>query len=245
MSCERFRAALTAYAAGGDVGAAAARHLDGCARCQARVEMQRQLLSELDAELHGSLSVSASPEFVANVTRAARRPVEWRRSWSAPAMWTGIAAAAAIILLAVFVRQSAPVDPARPGDFPLEPPPAQAIAREIPPEPGSPTSAPVARDRASVRSSRPQAEGRPRITAKAKSASADPPVIVEPARAQAILRLRELMIAGRLDGDMLPPPRTPEAVLAELVVAPLGVSEIKVPDVEIVSRPPAAPLERQ
>ena len=82
------------------------------------------------------------------------------------------------------------------------------------------------------------------MRAKAKPASADPPVVVEPARAQAILRLRELMIAGRLDGEMLPPPRTPEAALAELIVAPLGVSEIKVPDVEIVSRPPAAPHER-
>ena len=147
-------------------------------------------------------------------------------------MWrTGLAAAAAVILLAVFVRQSAPVDPARPPDVPLKAQPAQAVARTLPPEPGGEASA--------------QAGNRPRITAKAKPASADPPVIVEPARAQAILRLRELMIAGRLDGDMLPPPRTPEAALAELIVAPLGVPEIKVPDVEIVNRQSAAPSERQ
>jgi hypothetical protein len=73
-----------------------------------------------------------------------------------------------------------------------------------------------------------------------KPSIAEPPVIVEPARALAIQRLRELMTDGRLDGDMLPPPRPPEAVLAELIIAPLEVSDIKVPDVEIVNRPPAA-----
>ena len=71
----------------------------------------------------------------------------------------------------------------------------------------------------------------------------EPPVIVDPRRALALARLRELMTEGRLDGDMLPPPRTPDAVLAELIVAPLAVSEIKVPDVESVSRPPAASPE--
>ena len=240
MSCERFRTALTAYAAGADVGAAAARHLDGCAPCQARVEMQRRLLSELDTELQGSLAVWASPEFVANVTRAARRSGEKRRrSWSAPAVWTGLATAAAIILSAVVVRQSAPVDPARPPDVPLKAQSAEGVARTLPSGAGGQTAAQAAPQGASVR------DVRPRITAKAKPASPYPPVIVEPARAQAILRLRELMIAGRLDGDMLPPPRTPEAALAELIVPPLGVPEIKVPDVEIVNRQSAAPPERQ
>lgn len=69
----------------------------------------------------------------------------------------------------------------------------------------------------------------------------DPPVIVEPARALAIQRLRELMTQGRLDEQTLPPPVTPEASLAELAIAPLEVTEIRVPDVQIVSRPPAAP----
>ena len=49
------------------------------------------------------------------------------------------------------------------------------------------------------------------------------------------------MTEGSLDGKMLPPPVTPEAALAELTIAPLEVAEIRVPDVEIVSRPPAAP----
>ena len=69
----------------------------------------------------------------------------------------------------------------------------------------------------------------------------DPPVIVEPARALAIARLRELMTQGRLNEKMLPPPVTPEAALAELSIAPLEIAEIRVPDVEIVGRPPAAP----
>ena len=75
----------------------------------------------------------------------------------------------------------------------------------------------------------------------ARLPSSDPPVIVEPSRALAIQRLRELMTQGRLDEKMLPPPVTPEAALAELTIAPLEIAEIRVPDVEIVSRPPAAP----
>ncbi len=71
--------------------------------------------------------------------------------------------------------------------------------------------------------------------------TSNPPVIVEPSRALAIQRLRELMTEGSLDGQMLPPPVTPEAALAELAIAPLEVAEIRVPDVQTVSRPPAAP----
>jgi hypothetical protein len=71
-----------------------------------------------------------------------------------------------------------------------------------------------------------------------------PPVIVEPERRLAIERLRELMTQGRLDEQMLPPPLTPEASLAELAIKPLEVAEIRVPDVQIVSRPPAAPLRQ-
>ena len=74
-----------------------------------------------------------------------------------------------------------------------------------------------------------------------RSADVEPPVIVEPERALAIQRLRELMTEGSLDGKMLPAPVTPEAALAELTIAPLEIAEIRVPDVEIVSRPPAAP----
>jgi len=74
-----------------------------------------------------------------------------------------------------------------------------------------------------------------------RSADVEPPVIVEPERALAIQRLRELMTQGRLDEKMLPPPVSPEAALAELTIAPLEIAEIRVPDVAIVSRPPAAP----
>ena len=83
---------------------------------------------------------------------------------------------------------------------------------------------------------RPDTQPRPLATL-----NADPPVIVEPARALAIERLRELITQGRLNEKMLPPPVTPEAALAELSIAPLAIAEISVPDVEIVGRPPAAP----
>jgi hypothetical protein len=69
----------------------------------------------------------------------------------------------------------------------------------------------------------------------------EPPVIVDPRRALALARLRELMTEGRLDGSMLPPARTPEAVLAELTVAPLEIPDIPVPAVETVDRRSTAP----
>ena len=81
----------------------------------------------------------------------------------------------------------------------------------------------------------------PPVAAARRTPDGDPPVIVEAERALAIQRLRELMMQGRLDEKMLPPPVTPEAALAELSIAPLEIAEIRVPDVEIVGRPPAAP----
>jgi hypothetical protein len=90
-----------------------------------------------------------------------------------------------------------------------------------------------------------EAVSRKAASCTSRTPSAEPPVIVEPSRALAIQRFRELMIEGRLDGDMLPPPRTPQAVVAELIVPPLAIAEIKVPDVEMVSRPAATSPERQ
>jgi hypothetical protein len=71
----------------------------------------------------------------------------------------------------------------------------------------------------------------------------EPPVIVDPAQARAIARLRELVSAGRLNAEMLPPAAPHES--AELTVLPLDIPEITVPDVESVGRAPGAARERQ
>jgi hypothetical protein len=216
------------------------------------LDTQVQLLAELDAELGQSLSIAASPDFAARVARQAREARAQR--WILAPAWAGVGVAA-VIMLSVWVSR-APLDDAtafrlkpeatrpRAGDVLLK---AESTEAPKPPLPdcvasgfsrkvagGGCASAAVTAARRRNNSVRPN-----------RTLATEPPVIVEPSRALAIQRLRELMIAGRLDGDMLPPPRTPEAVLAELIVPPLAVSEIKVPDVDIVSRPPAASQERQ
>ncbi len=80
MSCERFRPALTAHAAGAALEPAAERHLGECAACRQLLDTQARLLAELDAELGRSLSIAASPGFAAKVARSARR----RQSAGAP-----------------------------------------------------------------------------------------------------------------------------------------------------------------
>ena len=72
MSCERFGTAIAAHAAGAAIDPATARHLSGCAACRRLLDTQAQMLAELDAELGRSLSLTASPDFVARVARAAR-----------------------------------------------------------------------------------------------------------------------------------------------------------------------------
>src|SRR5687768_3249758 len=103
MSCERFREAITGHAAGAELDPAAAAHLAACDACAARLDRQRRLLAEVDAELERALAMTASSEFVAGVTARVRtsdgRPA---------AVWIGLAAAAAIAA-AAFLR--APVTP--------------------------------------------------------------------------------------------------------------------------------------
>jgi hypothetical protein len=79
--------------------------------------------------------------------------------------------------------------------------------------------------------------------AAAPSVRQEPPVIVSPDQARAIARLHQLVNAGRLNQKTLPPERPHEA--AELVVAPLEIPDIKVPDVEFPGRPPGSAVEQE
>ena len=273
MSCERFRPALAAHAAGAPLDPAAERHLGGCEACRRVLDTQAQVLAELDAELGRSLSISASPDFVAKVARAARDiDAAPARRWIPEPVWAGLAMAAAIVL-AVWIG----------ADFRLKPEATQTIGEgaQRTPEAGQtstadvrpkadaapgasenirlhPGSAGTASRNARLKPETVQtraslapgcvASGFSRKAATQTCESrgtrlptSDPPVIVEASRALAIQRLRELMTEGSLDGQMLPPPVTPEASLAELAIAPLTVAEIRVPDVQTVSRSPAAP----
>jgi hypothetical protein len=195
------------------------------------LETQVQLLAEFDAELGRTLSISASPDFAVRVARQARDAGEARgQRWIPAPMFAGLGVAAAIVL-AVWVRQ-APVS-----DTEVFHPKAEATRPRaedvvLKPEPTEvPEATPSDVPLSAVRHTPTYSPDRKRI------ASVEPPVIVEPSRALAIQRLRELMTDGRLDQKMLPPPATPETVLAELSIAPLEIADIRVRDVEIVGRP--------
>src|SRR5215213_6165051 len=102
MSCERYRPAIAAHAAGDTIAGAAAQHLGSCAACRRRLETGRQLLAEVDAELRHALAPGASPEFAPRViasvdTGSASRSRRWL-----PAAWAGFAAAAAIAAVVLF-----------------------------------------------------------------------------------------------------------------------------------------------
>ena len=239
MSCERFREAIAGHAAGEDISGAAAAHITSCESCRAEVERRRRLLAEVDAELSRTLSLSASPDFVARVTSSVSsipsRSVVWR-----PAVaWGGLAAAAAIATVA-FLRAPAPAPQ-------LDAPPKSASAGPAPIAAVSTPAAAVSTPAAAV-----PATAAARRTAARRSHSrslhvtaprpaGEPPVVIDPAQARAIARFRELVNAGRLNGTLLPPERPHDAT--ELAVAPLEIPEIKMPGVEFAGRPPGSGVE--
>ena len=232
MSCERFRKAITAHAAGADITGAAADHVVACESCRARIDHHRRVLGEVDAELARMLSVGATPEFVARVTSSAAAAGRRTISWRPAAAWIGLAAAAAIVM-AFFLRADAP---------PPQPAPAARTAAAVPAPKAAPsvaesTEPPAGRQ--STAAHRPQPRSPHRLTAVRHRE--EPPVIVDASQARAIARLRELLSAGRLNQEMLPPQRSHDT--AELAVTPLEIPEIKVPDVEFAGRPPGSAVD--
>ena len=232
MSCERFRKAITAHAAGADITGAAADHVVACESCRARIDHHRRVLGEVDAELARMLSVGATPEFVARVTSSAAAAGRRTISWRPAAAWIGVAAAAAIVM-AFFLRAPASA-----------PQPAAARTAAVPASKAAPsvaasTEPPAVRH--STAAHRPQPRSSHRVVAVRHRE--EPPVIVDASQARAIARLRELFSAGRLNEKMLPPERSHET--AELAVAPLEIPEIKVPDVEFAGRPPGSAVEQE
>jgi hypothetical protein len=224
MPCERFHEAIAGHAAGADLGPAAAVHLGSCEACAARLETQRRLLADVDAELARTLSLPASPEFVARVTSHAAATNARSIAWRPAAAWAGLVAAAAIAV-ASFLRAPVPaVSPA-----PRESAAAAAAPATTPAV--AEAEAPPSVDRhAAVRRPRP----RPSRQLAAARPMQEPAVIVGPEQARAIARLRELMSEGRLTAKMLPPAASHET--AELTVVPLEIPEIIVPDVEGLAR---------
>lgn len=230
MSCERFREALNRHAAGDGIDAAATAHLAVCRACVARLDLQRRLLSDVDAELERALAIDASPELIERVVATSRgaRDAAWRVRAALACL-----AAAAALALTVYLRAPVPAPAPPPQASTAIPASAPSVAAVLP----SPVDVP-ATPAAAVR--------RPARTAMrlpAVSSTDEPPVIVRPDQALAIARLRELLAEGLLTEKVLPPahPHEPQ----ELTVAPLQISDIAVPDVETASRAPGSAQGRE
>lgn len=234
MSCERFREAIAGHAAGADLSPAAAAHLGSCEACTARLEIQRRLLADVDAELGRALSIAASPGFVADVVAHVRTKEARPALWQSSATWIGLATAAAVAV-GVFVRT------------PGQPPSSVAVPRQL----ARTSAAPHPGHEALGVHRLPPVEHRQPVVRRWQRSSApapvaphvdEPPVLVQPDQARAIARLKELLIEGRLTEKILPPVQPHET--AELTVVPLEIPEIMVPGVEGVGRGSGPAAER-
>ncbi len=228
MSCERFREAITDHACGAPMDDTASPHLAGCAPCRQAFDEHRRLLTEVDAELRHALALTTSPDFVARVStrvHEAPHPPQW-------ATWWWIGAAAAVALVAGGISLDWPIERQR------QAAPSPAVASSVPPAPARSPDFVERATPAPLTSSAARGSGRAAATRKIAAAprpnrEREPEVLVPPTQALAIARLRELVWSGMLDGTTLPAPPMQE----ELVIAPLVVSEIVVPDVLMGAAP--------
>lgn len=243
MSCQRFREALAHHAAGAELDPQTAAHLAACEQCRERMEMQRQLLAEFDAELQRSLDMTASPEFAGAVTRAVRALQTRPARVSVPAaMWAGVAAAAALLLVLLLTSARSPASPQRAATDSAATEPGRSASS---PRSGGPSQGEAGAASGRRPSHHALAKPERARTVRARSAPARPrelPIVVDPTVALAIDRLRDLVAQGRLDEDVLPQPRS-AAALVDLSIPPLEVPDLKVPGE--TAGPAAAPRERQ
>jgi hypothetical protein len=109
MSCERFRSALGAVAAGEEMPGELAAHLPGCLACREALETERQRVARIDREVQAALDVAPSAALLARVReQLAQEPRSEPRLWRG---WLAIAATVSVALISGVVilwRESSP-----------------------------------------------------------------------------------------------------------------------------------------
>ena len=182
--------------------------------------------SRIDRELARLLSIAPSPEFGARVRQRihddrARRP-------SPSTWWIGLAAAAALVVIAVAASRTWPTDEA-----PREA--RAAIDTVLPSAPAQPRvrSVPVPGPDVRVRRALPPRVASP-AAARDAGGPAQPQVIVSRDQLRAIARLRELIVSGELTEKNLPPAGSAPDALTEIRLAPLTIAPLTLPPVETV-----------
>jgi hypothetical protein len=236
MSCARYISAIVDHACGAGIAPEAADHLATCQTCGARFAEQRRILEGLDDELQRALAVVPSAAFA----RGVHSRIEHAPAKSARVLWWSACGVAAAILLVIGINLVRSTDGVRPrlSDSALQPPATAATSA-----PTVPVVPPVVDRQQDARRTerrvvhhvrrRPAHEGQTVALPAAE-------VLVPPDQQLAIAHLMRLVRNGTLDASRFPVDRQGEsATPAELVVPPLTIEPIAVPDVEIPTRPVA------
>jgi hypothetical protein len=226
MSCDEYADAIVDHACGAEIEPDAAAHLAGCRACRQLLDEQRRLVDGVDAELQAALAIEPSPRFAADVMARVERPLPGRRGW---VWWTMPAAAAAVLALVVLASMRA-TGPALEGTSVAAEPAASApqAAAPVP----HPDPAPARADTSIADVRRPAADRIGRVVSAERTAPAVE-TLVPTDRAVAVTRYLALVQRGALEA---PNPagsqrsENPEPV--DLVVAPLSVDAVVLPEVE-------------
>ena len=220
MPCERFRRALARHAAGAVLDPGASAHLEVCPACRQTLAAQRAALSEVDRELACLADLAAPAGFAARVqanTSAPSRTAWWRVRPLAAAYTAAVILAVVCLVLWMPERRQ-----------PVEAPVARSAAEPVPGGRALPVERPAvaSAEHDAADPSPSPSRRRPRRAGSRAGGQAEPEVIVPRDRALALQRLQEMLAAGTLTADRLPP----EPQNTDLTVAPLEIPELSLAD---------------
>jgi hypothetical protein len=234
MSCDRYTVAIVDHACGAEIPADAATHLRTCGACSRLFDEQRRLLQDLDQELQRALAIEPSarflPDAMAGVERSALRSrrIMW---WIAPA-----AAAAALVLVTVTALRFGEQRPAGRHEPAAPPAASSAPAGERTTSnvtPSAPAQGASRQATARRRGERTKTVERTTTLTRDHGSRLHADVVVPAGQSRAIERYLSLVRRGALDTSALADSdRTSAATPADLVIAPLSVEAIDVPDGE-------------
>ncbi len=234
MSCARYITAIVDHACGAGIAPEAAGHLAACQACSARFAEQRRMLEGLDDELQRALAVVPSAAFA----RGVHSRIEHAPASSTRVLLVERMRFAAAILLVVGINLWRSADGVRPRPADRSPPTTAATS-----PPTVPVVPPVVEERQNARRTERRVAHRVRRGPAHEGQTAALPaaeVLVPPDQQRAIAHLMRLVRNGTLDASRLPVGRQGEsATPVELVVPPLTIEPIAVPDVEIPTSPVA------
>jgi hypothetical protein len=229
MSCDRYATAITDHACGADLAPEAAAHLRACAACAARLTSQRRAIDGLDGELQQLLAVEPSAHFVPRVqAQIAAAPAQ--HGWST-FLWSGLAAAAAVAIVAVSLTMREPRKAGPVESRPEAPAQAQTTA-------ANPTESVAASRDATAAGPGPSEIAPRRRTRPAPARAVDvppqpePEVLVPAGQLRAVERYMALMRSGRLDTSRLEAKASVDPIPAELVLGALEIDPMTVRDID-------------